>query len=291
MLAADDTATRVAADGLSPEPPPRAAKARSVGTQACLPAAPEPSTEGSAASAEASAACAGWHSPSPGQEPRLHPDASAYDQLLAGALALPVLDDLVVRKTARRNMPPEKAAFLKAWLLSPKHINNPYPTDEVRSGRLHAHRQVGVGVTPMPARRAQEKEALAAKLNLSMRQLSTWFTNARKRMWKPLVVQGHVLPRPGDEEEMQDAACGTAAQRPRRQCAARATSRRVARRLASADSSSVASGASSPATSSDGDGDGDDDEDDDADDTGDEATDRRQHRALRRAGRKRAHGR
>lgn len=36
------------------------------------------------------------------------------------------------RKTSRRNMAPEKAAYLRSWMLSAEHIAHPYPTEEVR---------------------------------------------------------------------------------------------------------------------------------------------------------------
>jgi hypothetical protein len=50
---------------------------------------------------------------------------------------------------------------LKTWMLSPEHVDYPYPTDE-------------------------EKVALAAQAGITLKQLSVWFTNARKRLWIPL---------------------------------------------------------------------------------------------------------
>jgi hypothetical protein len=54
--------------------------------------------------------------------------------------------------------------LLKEWLLSPEHFSNPYPTEA-------------------------EKRDLVERTGLSMRQLSTWFTNARKRLWRPMIQQ------------------------------------------------------------------------------------------------------
>jgi hypothetical protein len=55
-------------------------------------------------------------------------------------------------------------ALLKDWLLSPEHFANPYPTEA-------------------------EKRDLVEQTGLSMRQLSTWFTNARKRLWRPMIQE------------------------------------------------------------------------------------------------------
>jgi len=56
----------------------------------------------------------------------------------------------------RRDLPAHAVRTLKAWLLSPAHITNPYPT---------------------PA----EQEELMAECNIDKKQLKNWFTNARRR--------------------------------------------------------------------------------------------------------------
>jgi hypothetical protein len=61
--------------------------------------------------------------------------------------------------------------LLKEWLLSPEHFRNPYPTEA-------------------------EKKDLVERTGLNMRQLSTWFTNARKRLWRPMVNQNESNSKP-----------------------------------------------------------------------------------------------
>jgi hypothetical protein len=63
-----------------------------------------------------------------------------------------------------RELPVHARTVLKEWLLSPEHFYNPYPT---------------------PA----EKDKLIAATGIQMKQLTNWFTNARKRVWKPLLLQ------------------------------------------------------------------------------------------------------
>jgi hypothetical protein len=66
---------------------------------------------------------------------------------------------------AARALAPRTIAILKAWMLSPEHVEHPYPTDA-------------------------EKEALALQCGISVRQVSVWMTNARKRIWMPLRQRG-----------------------------------------------------------------------------------------------------
>ena len=67
------------------------------------------------------------------------------------------------RKTASapRVLPDNAVTVLKAWMLSPEHVDHPYPSDA-------------------------EKQRLAAEANITVKQVSVWFTNARKRLWLPL---------------------------------------------------------------------------------------------------------
>ncbi|EQC28079.1 hypothetical protein SDRG_14172 [Saprolegnia diclina VS20] len=70
-----------------------------------------------------------------------------------------------VRKP-RRELPPATVAILKTWMLSPEHVKHPYPTDE-------------------------DKKMLLEKTGINMKQLTNWFTNARKRIWKPMMRREH----------------------------------------------------------------------------------------------------
>lgn len=54
--------------------------------------------------------------------------------------------------------------ILKAWMFSPEHFIHPYPNEE-------------------------EKEELATEAGIDVKQLSNWFTNARKRIWQPVLRQ------------------------------------------------------------------------------------------------------
>jgi hypothetical protein len=85
----------------------------------------------------------------------------------------PVVDERALERfmpqgkssAAARALAPRTIAILKAWMLSPEHVEHPYPTDA-------------------------EKEALAAQCAISVRQVSVWMTNARKRIWMPLRQRG-----------------------------------------------------------------------------------------------------
>lgn len=69
-------------------------------------------------------------------------------------------------KKSRRELPPHTVAILKGWMLSPEHVKHPYPTDE-------------------------DKQMLLRKTGINMKQLTNWFTNARKRIWKPMMRREH----------------------------------------------------------------------------------------------------
>ncbi|CAI5733114.1 unnamed protein product [Peronospora destructor] len=69
-------------------------------------------------------------------------------------------------KKSRRELPPHTVAILKGWMLSCEHVKHPYPTDE-------------------------DKQMLLKKTGISMKQLTNWFTNARKRIWKPMMRREH----------------------------------------------------------------------------------------------------
>ena len=70
-------------------------------------------------------------------------------------------DEHPTRKS-RRELPPGAVAHLKAWLLSPEHFTHPYPTP-------------------------QDQVMLMQKTGIDKKQLKNWFTNARRRIWKPML--------------------------------------------------------------------------------------------------------
>lgn len=78
-------------------------------------------------------------------------------------------DELQRRKrgTRRGTLNPEAKSVLKAWMFSPEHFAHPYPSEE-------------------------EKEELATEAGIEVKQLSNWFTNARKRLWQPVLRQSGV---------------------------------------------------------------------------------------------------
>ena len=81
------------------------------------------------------------------------------------------------RSKSRRELPAGAVATLKAWLLSPEHFTHPYPTP-------------------------QDQLMLMQKTGIDKKQLKNWFTNARRRIWKPMlkkqIEQGKLTaPPPG----------------------------------------------------------------------------------------------
>jgi hypothetical protein len=66
------------------------------------------------------------------------------------------------RSKSRRELPAGAVAALKAWLLSPEHFTHPYPTP-------------------------QDQIMLMQKTGIDKKQLKNWFTNARRRIWKPML--------------------------------------------------------------------------------------------------------
>ena len=66
------------------------------------------------------------------------------------------------RNKSRRELPTGAVATLKAWLLSPEHFTHSYPTP-------------------------QDQVMLMQKTGIDKKQLKNWFTNARRRIWKPML--------------------------------------------------------------------------------------------------------
>eukprot|EP00977_Amphora_coffeiformis_P016458 scaffold5108_cov172-Amphora_coffeaeformis.AAC.7 len=84
--------------------------------------------------------------------------------------------DVKGRNKSRRELPAGAVATLKAWLLSPEHFTHPYPTP-------------------------QDQAMLMEKTGIDKKQLKNWFTNARRRIWKPMlkkqIEQGKLTTAPG----------------------------------------------------------------------------------------------
>lgn len=77
------------------------------------------------------------------------------------------------RPKRRPQLKPETVAILKQWILSPEHIDNPYPTPK-------------------------ETEILLQKTGLDKTQLKHWFNNARKRILKPILGKKKAAGSPAD---------------------------------------------------------------------------------------------
>lgn len=69
---------------------------------------------------------------------------------------------------SQRGFPDKAVSVLRTWLF--EHFLHPYPSDS-------------------------DKQMLAQKTGLSRSQVSNWFTNARVRLWKPMVEEMHALER------------------------------------------------------------------------------------------------
>ncbi|GMH15376.1 hypothetical protein Nepgr_017217 [Nepenthes gracilis] len=71
---------------------------------------------------------------------------------------------------SQRGFPDKAVAVLRTWLF--ENFLHPYPTDS-------------------------DKQMLAQRTGLSRNQVSNWFTNARVRLWKPMVEEIHTLEKRG----------------------------------------------------------------------------------------------
>ena len=65
-------------------------------------------------------------------------------------------------KKVSKSLPEGAVATLKVWMLSPEHITHPYPTPH-------------------------DQAVLMQKTGIDKEQLRNWFTNARRRIWKPML--------------------------------------------------------------------------------------------------------
>ena len=84
--------------------------------------------------------------------------------LLHVATIITIMDDdgSNANKKASKSLPEGAAATLKAWMMSPENITHPYPTP-------------------------QDQALLMQKTGIDEKQLKNWFTNARRRIWKPML--------------------------------------------------------------------------------------------------------
>ena len=68
------------------------------------------------------------------------------------------------------SVPPETVKYLTAWMMSPEHVDHPYPDE-------------------------QEKAQMVRDTGIDIKQLSNWFSNTRRRFWKPW-MEGNLTAHP-----------------------------------------------------------------------------------------------
>lgn len=68
----------------------------------------------------------------------------------------------VVEAAMGNTLAPDVIDYLRAWMMSPEHVQNPYPTEE-------------------------EKADIITATGIDKKQLTCWFSNNRKRYWKPMM--------------------------------------------------------------------------------------------------------
>ena len=83
------------------------------------------------------------------------------------------------RERSQRELPQHAVDTLRAWFMSPSHFHHPYPTEV-------------------------ERHQLLLESGLEAKQVSDWFVNYRKRVWKPLVLKAGRELR--EEHESQEAS-------------------------------------------------------------------------------------
>jgi len=95
------------------------------------------------------------------------PTFGMNSQKISSLLSLPVASPSPSTSPSKNkkkssSLPPETVEYLKAWMMSPEHIQHPYPTE-------------------------QEKSTIMEDTSIELKQLTNWFVNNRKRFWKPRV--------------------------------------------------------------------------------------------------------
>lgn len=84
----------------------------------------------------------------------------------------------LVHRKGSIGLPQDVADYLKAWMMSPEHINHPYPTE-------------------------QEKEKIMADTGMELKQLTNWFVNNRRRYWRPRVKALHAEPQSSQSDRQR----------------------------------------------------------------------------------------
>lgn len=92
----------------------------------------------------------------------------------------------VVEAAMSNTLAPEVIDYLKAWMMSPEHFQNPYPTEE-------------------------EKADIIAATGIDKKQLTCWFSNNRKRYWKPKMDKLRAQYGLGKSDPLSPALLATAA--------------------------------------------------------------------------------
>jgi hypothetical protein len=81
---------------------------------------------------------------------------------------------------------PDVIEYLRAWMMSPAHVQKPYPTEE-------------------------EKAEIIAATGIDKKQLTCWFSNNRKRYWKPMMDKLRTQYGLGKSDPLPPALLATAA--------------------------------------------------------------------------------
>ena len=92
----------------------------------------------------------------------------------------------VVVAAMGNTLAPEVIDYLRAWMMSPEHVQNPYPTEE-------------------------EKAEIIAATGIDKKQLTCWFSNNRKRYWKPKMDKLRAQYGLGQSEPLSPDLLATAA--------------------------------------------------------------------------------
>ncbi|KAL3773453.1 hypothetical protein ACHAW5_003658 [Stephanodiscus triporus] len=92
----------------------------------------------------------------------------------------------VVEAAMGNTLAPDVIDYLKSWMMSPEHFQNPYPTEE-------------------------EKAEIIAATGIDKKQLTCWFSNNRKRYWKPKMDKLRAQYGLGKSDSLSPALLATAA--------------------------------------------------------------------------------
>jgi hypothetical protein len=92
--------------------------------------------------------------------------------------------------TPKAQLPSNVRTILKDWLMSPEHFANPYPNpaEKVRPPPHPVLSQYEASAHLLLHTHPLLQALLLEQTGIELKQLTNWFTNARKRIWKPLVA-------------------------------------------------------------------------------------------------------